>query len=160
MRHAVISFRTSENLRKALEKISVMDRRTLSSVVENILHDYMRRREPGAMGKEKRRHPRLKISAPALVSGRDGAVHTGVINNISLGGVNLSVPNTFPHDMRPDSRISIVFTLRHSEKALTMQCSLQRVHSNDRKTIGASLIDTDFTTFRILQDYLAEMTSQ
>ena len=38
MRDSVISFRTSENLRKALEQISVMDRRSLSSVVENILY--------------------------------------------------------------------------------------------------------------------------
>ncbi len=160
MRDSVISFRTSENLRKSLERISVMDRRTLSSVIENILHEYISRRGPKAVDEEKRRHPRIKISAPALVSGLDGAVHTGVVNDISLGGVNLSVPNTFPHDIPPNSRISVVFTLGHSEKALTIQCGLQHVRSNARKSIGASLIDTDFSSYCVLQDYLAKMMSR
>ncbi len=156
MRHSVICFRTSDNLRKALEKISVTDRRTLSSVIENILLDYIMCREPEAVNGEKRRHPRIRISAPALVSGLNGDVHAGVVNDISLGGINFSVPNSFPHDMRPNSRISVVFTMRQSEKPLTMQCSLRHVHSNDRKSIGASLIDTDSSSYHVLQDYLAE----
>jgi hypothetical protein len=159
MRDTGICFRTSEDLRKALEKISVMDRRTLSSVVENILYDYIKQREPKAVAEEKRRYPRIKISAPALVSGLNGAVHAGVVNDISLGGINLSVPTSFPHDMRPNSKISVVFTLRMSEKPLTMQCSLRHIRLDDQKSIGASLIDTDFHSYRILQDYLTKKTS-
>ena len=101
MRDTGICFRTSEDLRKALEKISVMDRRTLSSVVENILYDYIKQREPKAVAEEKRRYPRIKISAPALVSGLNGAVHAGVVNDISLGGINLSVPTSFPTTCGP-----------------------------------------------------------
>jgi len=159
MRDTGICFRTSEDLRKALEKISVMDRRTLSSVVENILYDYIKQREPKAVAEEKRRYPRIKISAPALVSGLNGAVHAGVVNDISLGGINLSVPTSFPHDLRPNSTISVIFSLRMSEKPLTMQCSLRHIRSEDRKSIGALLIDTDFHSYRVLQDYLTEMTS-
>ena len=111
------------------------------------------------MDKEKRRHPRITISAPALVSSSDGAVYAGVVNNISLGGINLSVPNSFPHEMRPNSRISIVFTLRMSEKPFTLQCNPRYVRSNGRKNIGASLIGTDFDSYRVLQEYLGEMKS-
>jgi hypothetical protein len=159
MRGNTICFRTTEDLRKALEKLSVMERRTLSSVVENILYDYIKQREPKAATEEKRRYLRVKISAPALVSGLNGAVHAGVVNDISLGGINLSVPASFPHDMRPNSKISIVFTLRMSEKPLSMQCSLRYIRSDDPKSIGVSLIDTDFHSYRILQDYLTEKTS-
>jgi hypothetical protein len=160
MRHSVISFRTSENLRKALQKISVMDRRTLSSVIENILLDYISRREPKAVGKEKRRHPRMKISAPALVSGPDGSVHAGVVNDISFGGINLSVPHTFPRDMRSNSMISVVFALRHSEKPLTMQCVPRYIRADGKIHIGASLADADFYSHRVLEEFMAETTLQ
>ena len=159
MRGNTICFRTTEDLRKALEKLSVTERRTLSSVVENILYDYIKQREPKAATEEKRRYLRVKISAPALVSGLNRAVHAGVVNDISLGGINLSLPTSFPHDMRLNSKISVVFTLRTSEKALTMECSLRHIRPDDRKSIGASLIDTDFHSYRILQDYLMEKMS-
>ena len=64
MRDTVICFRTSEDLRKALEKISEADRRSLSSVIENILYDYVDRREPKEVEEEKRRFPRRKTSLP------------------------------------------------------------------------------------------------
>ncbi len=160
MRDTAICFRTSEDLRKALEKISLVERRTLSSVIENILHDYIAQREPKAVNEEKRRYPRIRISAPALVSGLDGTVYAGVVNDVSLGGVNLSIPISFPRDMRPNSKISVVFTLHMSEKPLTMECSLRHIHSDDGKSIGASLVDTNFLSYRVLQDYVTEMTSQ
>jgi len=137
-----------------------MDRRTLSSVVENILHDYISRREPKAVEEEKRCHPRIKISAPALVRGPDGTMHAGVVNDISLGGINLSVPDAFPRDMRPNSMISVVFTLRHTEKPLTMQCEPRYIRANSRINIGASLTDTDFSSYRVLEEYLTETMSQ
>ncbi len=94
MRDTVICFRTSDDLRKALEKVSETDRRSLSSVIENILYDYVERREPKGVGEEKRRYPRKKISAPALVTDLDGVVHAGMVNDISLGGLHHLGPRT------------------------------------------------------------------
>ena len=68
MRDTVICFRTREDTRKVLEKISKMDGRSLSSVIENILYDYVERRELKKVTEEKRRCPRKKVSAPALVT--------------------------------------------------------------------------------------------
>ncbi len=154
MRDTVICFRTSDDLRKALEKVSETDRRSLSSVIENILYDYVERREPKGVGEEKRRYPRKKISAPALVTDLDGVVHAGMVNDISLGGLHLSVPNSFQQEMREDSKISVVFTLPMSEKPLTVQCAPRHTHSNGLMNIGASLVDTDFHSYRTLQNYL------
>ncbi len=53
MRDTVICFRTSDDLRKALEKVSETDRRSLSSVIEHILYDYVERREPKGVTEEK-----------------------------------------------------------------------------------------------------------
>jgi hypothetical protein len=156
MRDTVICFRTSDDLRKALEKVSGMDRRSLSSVIENILYDYVDKISPKEVNEEKRRYPRKKISAPALVTDLEGVVHAGMVCDISLGGLHLSVPNTFQQETRDDARRSIVFTLPQSEKPLTMQCAPRYVRSNGQTDIGASLVDTDFHSYRTLQDYLAE----
>jgi len=156
MRDTVICFRTSEDLRKALEKVSETDRRSLSSVIENILYDYVERREPKEVNEEKRRYPRKKISAPALVTDLEGVVHAGMVNDISLGGLHISVPNNFQQEMREDSKISVVFTLPQSEKPLTMQCAPRHIRPNGQINIGASLVDTDFHSYRSLQDYLTE----
>jgi hypothetical protein len=159
MRDTAICFRTSEDLRKALEKLSTTDRRTLSSFVENILYDYITRREKKGAVEEKRNFHRIKVSAPALVTGLNGGAAAGVVNDVSLGGIGLSVPTGFPQDMRPNSTISVVFTLSRSKKPLTMHCIIRHIHSDNRRSIGASLIDTDFHSYRILQGYLAEKTS-
>ena len=156
MRDTVICFRTSEGLRKALEKVSETDRRSLSSVIEKILYDYVERREPKGVNEEKRRYPRKKISAPALVTDLDGVVHAGMVNDISLGGLHISVPNEFQQEIRGDSKISVVFTLPQSEKPLTMQCSPKYVRPNGQISIGASLVDTDFHSYRTLQNYLTQ----
>ncbi len=159
VRSSVIAVRTSNKLRKALEKISASERRSLSSVIEGILEEYIRARRPKAKPGEKRLHPRMKTSAPALVSGLNGNVLAGVINDISLGGVNLSLCDDFPHHVRFNSKLSVVFTLSVSETPLVVQCSPRHVRSDEGKSIGASLTDTDFHSYRLLEDYLAQMAS-
>lgn len=155
-RDTVICFRTSEDLRKALEKISEADRRSLSSVIEHILYDYVGQREPKGVDTEKRRYPRKKISAPALVSGLDGSVHAGMVNDISLGGIHFSVPGGFEVDTGEDSAMSVVFTLPQSDRPLSMQCAPRHVRANGQTGIGASFMDTDFQSYQALQNYLMD----
>ena len=152
----VICFRTSEELRKALEKISGEERRSLSSYIENILYAHIEEREPKGMDREKRRYPRKRISAPALVRGLDGAVHAGMLRDISLGGIQISVPSGFQCEVEEDCTISVVFTLPGGERALTAECQPRHVHSNGQTTIGASLIDTDFQSYQMLQNHIME----
>ncbi len=155
-RDTVICFRTSDELRKALEKISQADRRSLSSVIENILYDYVGHRGPKGLRGEKRRHSRKKISAPALVTDAAGTVHAGMVNDVSLGGLHVSVPDGFPCEMREDEKVSIVFTLPASGRPLSMQCMPRHVRVNGQTNIGASFIDTDFQSYQALQNFLME----
>ena len=155
-RDTVICFRTSEELRKALEKISGEERRSLSSCIENILYAHIEEREPKGVDKEKRRYPRKRISAPALVRGLDGAVHAGMLHDISLGGIQISVPPGFECEVGADCTISVVFTLPEGERALTVECLPRHIHSNGQTTIGASFIDTDFQSYQTLQGHIME----
>ncbi len=156
MRDTVICFRTSDELRKAIEKVSSAERRSLSSVIENILYDYVENKRPARTEEEKRRYPRKKISAPALVTSLDGTVHAGMVNDLSLGGINFSVPNNFKQEEGDDSKISLVFTLPKSEKPLSVQCTAKHVRSNGQTNVGATLIDTDFQSYQTLQNYLVD----
>ena len=152
----LICFRTSEKLRKALEKISGEERRSLSSCIENILYAHLNKREPKGMDREKRRYPRKRISAPALVRGLDGAVYAGMLHDISLGGIQISVPPDFECEAGEESTISVVFTLPEGERALTVECRPRYIHSNGQTTIGASLVDTDFLSYQMLQSHIME----
>ena len=153
-RDTVICFRTSEELRKALEKISETDRRSLSSTIEKILYAHVERKEPKGFAGEKRRYSRKKTSAPALVSGLDGTVYAGIVHDMSLGGIHLSAPQDFPCELREDFRISVVFTLPGSERPLTMQCIPRHMRSGVQTSIGASFVDTDFQSYQTLQSHL------
>lgn len=153
-KETVICFRTSDELRKALEKLCGEERRSLSSCIENILYAHVEEREPKSVEREKRRYPRKKISAPALVRGTDGTVHAGMLHDVSLGGIRISVPRGFQCEVEEASPISVVFTLPGGERALTVECLPRHVHTNGQTLIGASFIDTDFQSYQAIQSHI------
>lgn len=154
MRATTICFRTSEELRKVLQSISDAERRSLSSVIEHILYDHLEMREPKGMQDEKRRHPRKRLPTPALVTGPDGTVHAGMVHDVSLGGLRVTVPQGFCEEATEELKISIVFTLPQSEKPLTMQCRQRYVRSDGQTDIGVAFVDADFQSYQALQNYL------
>jgi hypothetical protein len=160
-----ICFRTSEYLRNALENVSKEERRTLSSTIETIIYQYLQSgKEVQNINEEKRRYPRKQVSLPALVGKpglNDHSLQAGVVLDLSLNGIQISIPNDYKYDIQEDaengdtSKISIIFTLPESKKPLTMQCTPRHVfHSKDETSIGANFIDTDFASCQTLQDYL------
>ncbi len=153
-RDTTICFRTSEELRKALEKISSEEKRSLSSFIENILYAHIKERELKNVDGEKRLYPRKKISIPALVRGLDGTVHAGMLQDISLDGIRISVPQGFQCEAGEESAISVIFTLSEGERALTVDCLARHTHSNGQTTIGASFIFTDFQSYQTLQGHI------
>jgi hypothetical protein len=150
----VKAWREREGLCKTPEKVSGEKRRPLFSCNENTLYAHTEERESKGVDREKRRYPRKKISAPALVRGPDGVVDTGMLHDISLGGIRISFPPGFQCRVAKDCAISVVFTLPEGEKALSAECLPRHIHSNGRTTVGASFIDTDFQGFQNLQRYI------
>lgn len=161
-RSVTICFRTSENLRSELEKIAAEDRRTLSSTIENILYDHLEKRKSATSYKEeKRRFPRKNVSVPVLIS-RPGEPlqepRVGMLIDVSLGGLRISVPGGLPLELQADgesSRLSIVFTLPHIKKALTVLAVPRHVFKYEDETgIGTSFVDADLATYQTLRSYL------
>ncbi len=89
-----ICFRTSEELRGALEKAAHEDRRSLSSAIELILTDYLEKNHEFPHQKERRRFMRKHVSIPAQVKSIDSdkLEHEAVILDISLSGLRVSLP--------------------------------------------------------------------
>jgi hypothetical protein len=154
MKDAVICFRISKDLRRVLESISETNRRSLSATIENILHSYAEQRGRQAIEEERRRYPRKRISAPALLSGPDGSVHGGIVNDVSLGGLSVSFHEGHEYPTEDGSRLSVVFALPESDRPLTMQCIMRHVQSNGSSSIGASFIDGECEGGDILGHYL------
>ena len=155
-RDNIICFRTSDELRKALEKISRAERRSLSSTIENILYAHLEQREPRMPREDKRRYPRKKITAPALVSARDGEIHAGMVQDMSLGGINVSLPPSFECEVGDGFRLRVVFTLPESSKPLSMECIPRHLHAGDQTAVGASFVDTDFQCYQALRSHLIQ----
>jgi len=154
VRNTIICFRTSEHLRRSLEKLSEADRRSLSSTIEGVLYGYVKGRAPKGVKNDKRRYPRKKTLLPALVTGPDGGVHAGTVDNISLGGIHVTLPGAFPCETGDDCTVSIVFTLPESTRPLTMRCTPRHVRSNGQTGFGASCVDSDFQSYQALQEHL------
>jgi hypothetical protein len=161
-KNIMICFRANEDLRSSLEMISKEERRSVSSMIENILYRYLEdRKEYKRVQEDKRRFPRKSLAVPALVralGSEDTTMQAGIVLDVSLGGLQISLPDNYQYDIREDreaSRISIVFTLPDSKRPLTMQCVPKRAHPSDSETkIGASFVDTDFASYQALQNYL------
>ena len=157
-----ICFRTSMDLRKSLETIATEERRSLSSTIENIIYSYIENKtEFQSIKEDKRRYPRKSVTMPALINelgSADKTMQAGIVLNISLDGLQISIPNSCQYEMKEDkenSRISIVFTLPDHNRPLTMECLPKRVYPSEHETIiGASIADTDFQSYRALQNYL------
>ena len=156
-----ICFRTSEDLRKPLEKIARENRRSLSAIIEHALHDYLKLRGNLAEGTEKRRHPRKEVSLPAFISltGSEGP-YPGIILDLSLGGVKLSVPSDSSIEIKEDGQkthINILFTLPKEKTPVAMTCNPSRVERiNGDIEVGATFADCDFTNYQKLQNYLLQ----
>jgi hypothetical protein len=161
-KNVTICFRTNDILRKALEKISEKEGRSVSSTIEKVLYAYLEDGKALKLTKEeKRKYPRKVADAPALISGltpESKDLNAGIVSNISLGGLQVSISSSYQYEIKENkenARISVVFTLPQSRKPLTVQCVSQHVHCIDGKTnIGASFCDSDFGCYQTIQNYL------
>jgi hypothetical protein len=156
-----ICFRTSDGLRNALDKVAREDRRSLSSVIELVLTDYLEKSGEYMKEHEKRRFTRKKVAFPAFIQGssKEGEVHdAGVIVDISLGGLRVSLPKECTSKVYTDTekaQFETSFVLPEENKSIKVTCRPNRVIPiNGNIQVGASFVDVDFTNYQKLQQYL------
>lgn len=153
----IICFRTTEELRSALEAAARNDRRSLSSAIELILADHVKKRRgfPDRDRQERRRYLRKQVAVPAYVKAR-GSEYGAVITDLSLGGIRVSVPAECVsriYEGPEKSRFETSFSLPSG--TVTVVCEPERVApSNGNADVGATFADADFVTYQRIQQYL------
>ncbi len=155
-----ICFRTSDELRSALEEVARKDRRSLSSAVELILTDYVSKARLAPPQQERRRHMRKVVSIPAQVkSGAPGGrQHEAAILDISLAGLRLTLSKESVSEIYAGSdapQFEASFALPEAERALRFLCKPERaVPISGSIHVGASFVDSEFVDYQQLQQYL------
>lgn len=155
-----ICFRTSDDLRTSLEKVAANERRSLSSIIETILYDFLKQKKAlQSLKKERRRYPRKPVSFPTFVyksGSEEQALQPGTIVDISLGGIRILIP----YDAKVDetANMGTLFTLPNEKIPLKMHCAVNRVIPAEEniKEVGASFVDSDFASYQKLQNYLVQ----
>ncbi len=155
---SLISFRVSKELHESLAQVAQADRRSLSSMIEMILSNYLADKKifPGM---EMRRYPRKPVAFPTVISRRDFAQSSkGSIADISLGGARILIPKDFAQNAAINSKgskFNIIFDLPTESKPVDITCESTRVvEDGDNIIVGASFVDAEFNSYQSLQTYL------
>jgi hypothetical protein len=159
---SVICFRASEDLRESLQNVALDEKRSLSSIIEFVLNDYLQNRKISAAIKDERRqYKRKNISAATLIKQHESGeakYHTGSIVDISFGGVRIKMPSSVQYDIitSPNtSKLEIIFTLPNENLPIFITCEPRNSSkTDDCIQVGASFINTDLVSYKALQSYL------
>jgi hypothetical protein len=157
-----ICFRTSKELRTALETITQKTKRSMSSVIEDIISSYLHNNNAlQNTEKEKRRFPRKGVNIPVVVRDPDAEasqLQAGNILDISLGGLRIFLPKNFAGEISisgQDSEFEALFTLPNEKRPISIKCRPHWIVANtDDRQLGASFVDSDFSSYKTLQSYL------
>jgi hypothetical protein len=153
-----ICFRTSDDLRASLEKVANGERRSLSSIIETVLFNYLKDKGESKSSKsERRNYPRKEVSLPAFVYKRDAkesTLQTGIIFDLSLGGLRVSIPEDY--QVEQEGQFDTVFTIPTEKKPIKMKCTIKRIldGTENTKEIGADFVDGEFPGYQKLHKYL------
>lgn len=154
-----ICFRTNEELKHTLEKIAEVERRSLSSIIENMLHSQVKGKVAvKGIKKERRKYQRKDVSLPAFVykhEAKESTLQTGIVISVSLGGLRISIPHDY--DVVNDAELDTIFSIPNEKAPVKMRCAIKRIveGGDSIKELAADFIDGDFPSYQKLHRYLA-----
>jgi len=157
-----ICFRTSGEISGAVKKIADEERQSISAIIETAIYNHLKEKKAlQGIETDRRLYSRKQVSLPAFIMDKnsDGKeFRTGKVTDVSLGGIRLSVPRGMGMEITTDSETNdfhIVFTLPDATQALNLKCKPQRfVEQGEEMHIGAAFVDSDFNSYKTLQQYL------
>ena len=157
-----VCFRTSSDVRNALQHIADDQRMSVSAIIESIICRQLKTcRERDEFGEERRRFERKKVSLPAFIGTADAKAfefETGSILDLSLNGIRFSLADSTVLSRHADmaqTEFNVIFTLPNERRAVKVRCLPKQIHDlNGEVHIGAAFVDADFTSCQALQQYL------
>lgn len=156
-----ICFRTTKDIKNTLEEIARESRKSLSSVIDNIIYNNIKEiKSIKELQNERREFSRKNVQLPAFIhdTGTEtNVVRTGTVLNISLGGLLISIPKG-SKEITTNGRgkkFQAVFSLPGSLHPIEMVCRSQRISRTEKDIqVGADFVDSNFQSCQNLQKYL------
>lgn len=151
----IYSLRMNRMIREALKKAAEVECRTMASLLDKIITDYLKMEgflSRPELGAEKRRFLRESIpltSRTILKTGEKVDSIPSVVRDISLGGVKVIFPKDAEIKIIPSSMLShfeLCIEFPKDDQQLTFACDTRHIHRTDSEIqIGASFenINTD-----------------
>jgi hypothetical protein len=159
----VYTIRMSSVVREALKTAADKDRRTVSSLLDKIILDYLEREGIPVDGRreERRRYPRKKITLPStalLGLGEVAKNLPGVILDLSMGGVLVTYPKgtQLPSPTFGElPSFDLCFQLPKSPDTVCVQCEARRMADTGSEIhVGAAFKNADDKALQKLETYL------
>ena len=158
-----ICFETTSNIRNALEEIAEKGKRSVSSVVESIVSQYLHDHKTVKREVENRRRSERKpVHFPAFIGDprwqrRDFVA--AEIQDISFGGIRVSIPagtRVKIDNYGEEANFTVIFSLPDTLWPIHMECRPKWVaDSEEAVQMGAALVNPDLSAYQVLQKYLA-----
>ncbi len=137
--------RLNRNMKRVLEGLARSEKRSLSSLVENILADYLTEKGIEWEHEERRSYPRKVIEMPArfhIRSRQPSQDYEVFIKDISEAGAYAVYRDTGSIDKILKKGVSLkanlIFQAPNINKPVTLSCEVVRI-SMDRHTIGIGM---------------------
>ena len=164
---SMCSFRVNPSLKNGLQAFARQRGRSLSSLIERILSDFLESQQANlsiaTTERERRHHSRKEVVLPGrwrLRKGNDSFEHDVLIRNISAGGayteyLNGRIYRLFEKDGIPSLKLTV--RLPGSMEAIALECEAVRFHLT-RDCLGVGLRytkHTDQKSVAALKNFLA-----
>jgi len=163
-KNIVYSFRMSPQVREALRRAARKERRTMASLLDKIILDYLEVERfllPFELGSERRKHPHKKVTLPA-VTALETETRTErlacVVLDIAMDGVLVSYPKGSriqTSTLESLARFFLSFKLPDTGEELRFACDPRRMVEKDGDLqVGAIFTDPDKEALSKLRVYL------
>jgi hypothetical protein len=161
---AVYTMRMNSRVREALRKAATKERRTVASLLDKIVTDYLAKEgflTGPELGTERRRFLRKKITLPArtfLKTELRDEAFPGVVLEISMGGLLVTYPKG--SEIRFTStgelpRFEIRFAIPREDEELRFDCETRHMRdTGDEIQVGATFTDPEGNSLQKLNSYL------
>jgi hypothetical protein len=155
-KETTICFRTTEEMRNELEREALREKRSVSSVIEIALSDYVER----TLGqtREKRRFQRKAIRIPALTRFDDSDQrHDMTILDVSFSGLAILAGTEFTvelHRAGANPHFETVFAIPGNGEVKVIGKVERIVPAPGGLLIGATIADADFADYSRLQGFV------
>ena len=162
IKDSTISFQTSSEICRCLERLAEQEMQSVPSVVESIIYSHLKDNKVfEGIFQSRRRSERIKVGLPAFIGDprwqREEFIAVHIID-LSFGGIRFSAPKGTRLVLQNDSasaEFNVIFTLPNTLWPINVKFHPRRVFESDKEVhVGAALVDPDFYTCMVLQKYL------